>query len=247
MTAAPGTALVVGASGALGAAIAARLRARGYLLVATHAASSPPPPASGWTWARFDARDGESGEVAVALTACGEPLEVVVYAAGAASSKRELAASPPGELADLFAVNALGLASLWRGVHELARAGRARVLAVGSQAAATCTPGNGPYAASKAALEALALTLAKEEARHGVRVNVLSPSIIASPQAERIIALKGESDAEAYYRKLPWGRALSLEEVADAAASLAADATWSYLSGQVVPLCADIPPEKDRA
>jgi hypothetical protein len=37
---------------------------------------------------------------------------------------------------------------------------------------------------------------------------------VASPLAATVLARKGVSDAEEYYRSLPWGRALSLDEVA---------------------------------
>lgn len=46
----------------------------------------------------------------------------------------------------------------------------------------------GPYNMAKAALEALALTLAKEEERHGIRVNVIRPGFVDT----RLAHLVGE-------------------------------------------------------
>ncbi|WP_433717108.1 SDR family NAD(P)-dependent oxidoreductase (plasmid) [Nocardia sp. CA-084685] len=243
---APGSALVVGGSGVLGAEIALLLRDRGHSVVVTSTTPVDRSTTAGMELVRFDARDGDATSLARAIDSFGQPLNVLVYAAGASSSKARLAETPLAESAELFTINAVGLLAVWRAVCPAARAGKARVLVISSQAAATCTPRNGPYSASKAALEAFALTLAKEEAEHGVRVNVLSPSLIASPQAERVLALKGEHDAESYYRGLPWGRALGVDEVAEAAVNVVCDAAWQYASGQIVRLAADIPQRGKR-
>lgn len=244
MTGANGAALIVGGSGALGARIVAMLADRGHAVVATSTSGTAtgPDAAKHARWVRFDARDGGSGtaELAQAVDE-GGPLGVLVYAAGAGSSKSPLALTSWSESVELLTVNAAGLHAVWRAVHPAARAGAARVVVISSQAAVTCTPGNGPYSASKAALEAVALTLAREEAAHGVRVNVVSPSLIDSPMAERLLALKGVTDIEGYYRQLPWGRALSIGEVAATVVALACDPAWQYSSAQVVRLGADIP------
>lgn len=240
MTAA-GTALVVGGSGALGSAVAERLSERGHAVVATFATTAPANGPGGITWVRFAAPDDNPGAITSAIEGTGRELTTVVFAMGIPSGKQTLVNTPAAESLELFAVNALALVTVWQGIHQVARAGSARVLVVSSHAAATLSPRNGPYSASKAALEAFALTLAKEEAGHGVRINVLAPSIIASPQAEHIIALKGEVDPQTYYQRLPWHRALTVAETADTAVSVVVDEGWSYASGQTFRLAADIP------
>ncbi|WP_280471108.1 SDR family oxidoreductase [Nocardia cyriacigeorgica] len=235
---AAGAALVIGGSGAVGAAVVQLLLDRGHRVVATSTTGTG-PAAPDLTWARFDARSGDDlGGLAAAV---GQHLDVMVFAAGAASSKARLDAAAPAELTDLFTINAGALQQIWRAVHPAARSGRARVVVLSSQAAATCTPGNGAYSASKAALEALALTLAKEEAGHGVRVNVVAPSLICSPMAEQILARKGITDPADYYARLPWGRALSIDEVAQTTVAVVCDPSWQYVSGQIIRLDADIP------
>jgi NAD(P)-dependent dehydrogenase (short-subunit alcohol dehydrogenase family) len=102
----------------------------------------------------------------------------------------------------------------------------------GGDAAAT----SGPYTATKAALQSVAVTLAREEAVNGVRVNVLAPSLIRSPMAEEVLRRKGVSDPEAHYRALPWGRPLDADEVAAARLAVALDPPWRYVSGRVIPL-----------
>lgn len=242
---APGTALVIGGSGALGSAIVTRLHERGHPVVATFASARPAAGPDAVTWIRFVVPEDDAQPIATVLAAAEQALTTVVFAVGAPSSKQTLVNTGAAESARLFTVNALALVTVWQAIYRAARAGAARVLVVSSQAAAAPSPRNGPYSASKAALEAFALTLAKEEAEYGVRVNVLSPSIIASPQAEHVIALKGETDATAYYKRLPWRRALSLAEVADTAVSVACDEGWRYASGQILRLSADVLPHKE--
>ena len=48
---------------------------------------------------------------------------------------------------------------------------------ISSQSAVSADPYGGPYNMAKAAQESLAFTLAKEEARSGIRVNVVVPGL----------------------------------------------------------------------
>lgn len=236
-------ALVVGGSGAIGGAVIDVLLGLDYAIVATHRRPDPPV---GWngkvTWARFDAADGDSAALDEALSRDLRPLRIVVYAAGRPSSKATVADTDAPEWENLIAVNALGLALVWRCVAQRARRAQARMIVISSEATRTISAGSGPYSASKAALEAIALTLAKEEYPVGVRVNVVSPSLVDSPQARQILARSGVTDPEEHYRGLPWRRALQASEVAGVVASLAHDPDWAYATGQVFPLGARLSP-----
>lgn len=192
-------------------------------------------------FARFDAREpNDTSEIRKALKRATGPLRAVVYAAAAPSSKRLVSDTPNDEFIDLFTVNALGFAAVWQIVAEAARVGAASVTVISSDTTDRRRSGNASYTASKSALEAIALTLAKEEAAHGVRVNIVAPSAIASPLIERVHAAKRTSDLESYYASLPWGRALTINEVADAITSIAVDDPWRYASGQVFRLGANL-------
>ncbi len=232
-------ALVAGASGTIGHAIAGRLAAKGWPLLATYRSREPRDSPPRTTWARFDAADDADVDRlrAVAEGQRGS-LGALFVCIGAPSSKRRVSDTDLAEFRSAYVANTLSLVAVWHAVCQLARASQTRVVVVGSEAAASSTPGNGPYAAAKSALHALALTLAKEEAEHGVRVNVLAPSLVASAQAEQILKNKGVSDIEAYYRSQPWGRALAPAEVAEVAVTIATDASWAYASGQIFPLVA---------
>jgi 3-oxoacyl-[acyl-carrier protein] reductase len=234
-------ALVVGASGAIGAAVVDRLLKRGHAVVATYNRQAQPARDGATTWARFDADDAATAQsVAEAVRTDGRPLKTVIYAAGIGSTKRSVAETPLDEFERLWRVNAFGFIVLWQAVADLARADAARVVAISSEAARSIGSGNGPYSASKAALEAILLTLAKEEAAHSVRLNVVSPSLVASSMAEAMLAYKGVSNADEYYAALPFGRALDPGEVAELVVDVATSEHWQHASGQVVRLAADV-------
>src|SRR5205823_10178522 len=129
--------------------------------------------------------------VAEAVRVDGRPLRTLIYAAGVDSTKRSVVDTPMDEFEQLWKANAMGFVAIWQATAELARVDGASVVVVSSEAARTAGSGNGPYSVSKAALETIALTLAKEEATCGVRVNVVSPSLVASPMAETMLAHKG--------------------------------------------------------
>ncbi|NES17050.1 MULTISPECIES: SDR family NAD(P)-dependent oxidoreductase [Micromonospora] len=232
-------AVVIGGSGAIGRSVVAELRTRGLGVIATHHGQHPSDPDAGTGWVPFNAASGDATGLRAAVDAVPNRLAVVVFAVGVPSSKRPVADTPGEEFARLFAVNALGLVTAWQALAARARAGAARLVVVSSDTVRVAGAGNGAYTASKAALEALALTLAKEEARHGVRVNVIAPSLVASPQAEQILAVKGVTDIGAHYAGLPAGRALTVQEVAGVIGGLGCDPVWDYATGTVVRLVFD--------
>jgi 3-oxoacyl-[acyl-carrier protein] reductase len=230
----PPNALVVGGSGAIGRAVNANLVKRHYDVVSTYCGQRPND--NFVTWAHFDASTADAPAQDDFVAALPNTVELVVYLVGVPSSKQPVAETDLEEFRRLYTVNALGLVALWQVISRQARAGAARVVVVSSEAAAAAGRGNGPYTASKAALESIAITLAREEAVHGVRVNVLAPSLVRSPQGDKILAAKGITDVGAYYRSLPAGRPLSLDEVAQAVTALGCDAAWDYATATVTRL-----------
>jgi 3-oxoacyl-[acyl-carrier protein] reductase len=91
-------------------------------------------------------------------------------------------------------------------------------------------PGAGPYAASKAALIAMTKAQAKELAPHGVRVNAISPGVIATPFHEMFST--PESIAN-FVKAIPLGRTGESIECAKVIAFLVSDAA-SYMVGETV-------------
>jgi len=91
-------------------------------------------------------------------------------------------------------------------------------------------PGAGPYAASKAALIAMTKSQAKELAPHGIRVNAVSPGVIATPFHE--VFSTPEMIAN-FVKGIPLGRVGKSVECATVIAFLVSDAA-SYMVGETV-------------
>lgn len=236
MTGSEQVAVVAGATGAIGSAVVEFLLEHEWTVVATYR-SGTPHRRDGIHWVRFDgAVDDDATHLRAELAGVPGALRAVVCTIGTPSSKRSIVATDPSEFGAVFDGNVTSVVRLWQAVHQRARIAQAGVVLLSSDATTSLLPGNGAYSAAKAALEALAATMAAEEAQHGVRVNVLSPSLIESPLAEHILKLKGVTEPSDYYAGLPWGRALRPREVARVAYEVATSAHWDYMTGQTIRL-----------
>src|SRR5215210_3155336 len=91
-------------------------------------------------------------------------------------------------------------------------------------------PGAGVYAAAKAALSAYTKSLAKELAPHGVRVNAVSPGVIATPFHETFSTPEMMRNFAA---SIPLGRVGTPAECATVIAFLASSAA-SYIVGETI-------------
>ena len=91
-------------------------------------------------------------------------------------------------------------------------------------------PGAGPYAASKAALTSYTKSLARELGPHGIRVNAVSPGVIATPFHE---VFSTPEMLAAFVKMIPLGRIGTPEECAQVIAFLASPAA-SYIAGETI-------------
>jgi len=93
------------------------------------------------------------------------------------------------------------------------------------------------YSASKAAVEALAKSLAVEESRHGVRLNVLQPGNVLTEQRQRSVAEATEPALlDGFLDRMCWqNRSIDPMEIARAAVMLLCDELPS-LTGAVIPI-----------
>ena len=105
-----------------------------------------------------------------------------------------------------------------------------RIVNVGSQAAFYgSTSGHAHYAASKAGLVALTVSLAREVAPHGIHVNGVAPGMMNTEMARK--ALK--ADQQRYLDRIPVQRIAEPAEVANVVVFLASDRA-SYMTGATV-------------
>jgi 3-oxoacyl-[acyl-carrier protein] reductase len=160
-------------------------------------------------------------------------LSILINNAGIASRGRMVIDTDPAELERVMAVHALGPNRISRLALPLLRQhSRSDIIVISSVATLHHVAGGGPYNMGKAAGEALALTLAKEEMQHGVRVNIVAPALTVSDMGERLArAVTGEADIHHLDAKFPFGRVPLPSDVAAAVLWLVSDAN-PYCSGQ---------------
>jgi NAD(P)-dependent dehydrogenase (short-subunit alcohol dehydrogenase family) len=163
------------------------------------------------------------------------PLTHLVNNAGMTGRAGRLDEVAPDTLRAVFDVNVLGTLLCARAaVRRLStrHAGHGgAIVNISSGAATLGSPGEWVwYAASKAAVDALTLGLARELAREGVRVNAVAPGLVDTE-------LHDTSGVEERMAKLaptiPLGRAAAPEEIAETVLFLLSDAA-SYVTGTVL-------------
>lgn len=166
-----------------------------------------------------------------AATALGG-LSSVVVNAGIVAPAQALVDISAERLKRMFEVNVLGAYLTAReAARTLTKAGGGSIVLVSSAATRLGSPFEYvDYAGSKAALDTLAIGLAKELARDGVRVNAVRPGLIET----EIHASGGQPDrAQRLGAQTPIGRPGLPEEVAEAIVWLASDAA-SYVTGSIL-------------
>ncbi len=229
-------ALVTGASGAIGSAIARRLSRDGASLL-LHANSRK--QAVEQLAAEIRAAGGEAQTIVFDLTdeaasraACeqmlqGGAVQIIVNNAGI----HDDAVFPGMKAAQWHKVIDVSLNGFFNVTQPLLlpmlRTRWGRIINLSSVAALMGNRGQVNYAAAKGAINSATRALSLEVASRGVTVNAIAPGIIESPMADAAF------DAETIARLVPVKRAGSADEVAALAAFLAGPDA-AYITGQVI-------------
>jgi 3-oxoacyl-[acyl-carrier protein] reductase len=182
--------------------------------------------------ASIDSVDDDQAMVDAALDAFGH-VDILVNNAGIASRGNTVADTDPAELARVVGTHALGAHHLSRMlIPQMRKQGRGDIVMISSVATREWAAGGAPYNMAKAALEALAFTLAKEEKGNGIRVNVVAPGLVDTEMGRRLVkGAMGVQDIRQLDKAMPFGRVCTPDDVANVVRFLVSDA-GDYITGQ---------------
>jgi 3-oxoacyl-[acyl-carrier protein] reductase len=230
------TALVTGASGGIGSAIAQALAGQGARLAL-----------SGSNVDKLEAfRGGLGGDhvalacnlsdaaavdalVPQAVEALGGKLDILVNNAGVTRDNLAMRMKDE-EWSDVIRINLEAAFRLARAaLKPMMRARHGRIISITSVVGATGNPGQANYAASKAGLVGMSKALAQEVASRNITVNCIAPGFIASAMTDAL----PEAQKESLLGRIPAGRLGDGNDVAAAAVYLASREA-GYVTGQTL-------------
>ncbi len=229
------TALVTGASGGIGAAIAKVLHDAG----ATVAISGTRVA----VLEELKAQIGERVHILPCNLSSAEEVEKLIPAAEAAMGGLDILVNNAGITKDGLAMRMkdqdwqavidVNLTSNFRlcraAMRGMMKKRAGRIINITSIVGVTGNPGQANYVASKAGVIGLTKSLAQELATRGVTVNCIAPGFIATPMTD----ILNEAQKTAILSRIPAGRMGSPADIAAAVVYLASDEA-GYVTGQTI-------------
>ncbi|MEY4748373.1 MAG: hypothetical protein RIQ60_587 [Pseudomonadota bacterium] len=222
MDAATRTAVVTGVSSGIGQAIAQRLLDDGWRVVGLSRR------APDWSAPGFEHRAVDVARRPALLRALdGLAPHALVHAAGVLRTGR-LGELDPDESAAMWQLHVAAAEAMAQALVAAMPDG-GRIVLIGSRTASG-SPARSQYAATKAALVAMARSWAAELAPRGITVNVVAPAATLTPM------LADPARASVLPRLPPIGRYIQPQEVAATVAFLLSDAAGA-ITGQQIVIC----------
>jgi len=229
------TALITGASGAIGGAIARALHSNGATVAL-----------SGTRREQLDTLAGELGSRVHVLPcdlADKDAVEGLVPAAEETMEKLDILVANAGVTKDnlfvqlrdedwekVIGVNLTATFRLTRAaVSRMMRRRWGRVIGITSVSGFTGNPGQGNYTASKAGMVGMLKSVAMEYAKRNVTANCIAPGLVTSAMTEKL----NDKQRETILSRVPMGRLGTPLEIAAAAVYLASEEA-AYVTGQTI-------------
>ncbi|MCH2078071.1 MAG: 3-oxoacyl-[acyl-carrier-protein] reductase [Rhodobacteraceae bacterium] len=229
------SALVTGASGGIGGAIAKALHSSGAIVGLSGTRVEPLKALAAELGDRahvlpcnLSDADAVKELPKAAVEAMGS-LDILVNNAGVTRDNLFMRMSEE-EWAQVLEVNLTSTMRLCKGVlRGMMKARHGRIINISSIVGATGNPGQGNYAASKAGMVGMSKSLAYEVATRGITVNCIAPGMIETAMTGAL----NDDQKGAILGQIPMGRMGSPEEIAAATAFLASDEA-GYITGTVL-------------
>ncbi len=229
------TALVTGASGGIGEAVAKSLHGQGATVVLhgtraekLEALSAELGDRSHVVTANLGDREAVAGVIDAAAEKAG-PVSILVNNAGI--TRDNLAMRMKDEEWDqVLEVNLTASMILCRAaLRNMMKARHGRIISISSIVGVTGNPGQTNYAASKAGMIGYSKSLAQEVASRGVTVNIVAPGFIETPMTDAL----SDAQKDTLLGRVPAGRLGRVGEIAAAVTYLASDEA-AYVTGHTL-------------
>jgi 3-oxoacyl-[acyl-carrier protein] reductase len=229
------SALVTGASGGIGSAIARKLHAAGAKVALSGTRQEPLERLAEELGERAYILPCNLSDMAAvevlpkqAIETLGS-LDILVNNAGITRDNLFMRMSDE-EWQSVIDVNLTATMKLCKGVlRGMMKSRWGRIINISSIVGATGNPGQGNYAASKAGMVGMSKSLAYEVASRGITVNVVAPGFIATAMTDKL----ADDRKEAILAQIPAGRMGAAEDIASAVAFLASDGS-GYVTGSTL-------------
>lgn len=237
------SAVVTGAAGGIGLAVAEALMGQGAHVLGLDLAESVATASSHerWSGVRTDVTDAEAVHAAVTAFAASAPrLDLLVSNAGIFTAGQHIVDLDVATFERSLRVNLTSHLIVLKEVLAAIGDGPGAVVVIGSRNVAAPGPGAAAYSAAKAGLTQLARVAALELAPQGVRVNVVHPDAVFStglwtPEALESSARRYGLTVEEYKRNNLLGVDVRLDDVTEAVLALLSD-RFSRTTGAQVPV-----------